>query len=216
MRTFRAKRDIAVFLLTGSIIAGLFMTSAGAHVGGSVTHLWGHLKSKVTRLVYTKSQSNARYLSKAGTAADSDKLDGSDATDFAPSQAEPWHDIAPADFGACWTNTGAAGRNVAGYYRDPYGVVHLKGSVKRLTAAECSVVIFTLPAGYRPVADENQVTSNMPVDSGPWGLATITIVRSNAPPFSGQVTFMDGDFQHGLFLDGISFRCAPAGADGCP
>jgi hypothetical protein len=39
--------------------------------------VWGHLKPKVTSTAHTKSQSNAKYLTKLGTAADSDKLDGS-------------------------------------------------------------------------------------------------------------------------------------------
>ncbi|MGI9020021.1 MAG: hypothetical protein ACR2G3_04845 [Solirubrobacterales bacterium] len=140
--------------------------------------------------------------------------------------AEPWHEITPAEFSSgCWANRNAAGRNTAAYYRDPFGVVHLKGNVRRFatdgpteTGIPCydKPVIFTLPPGYRPLGDEKQITSNDNSDY-PNGVATITIVRSNADPFSGRVTLDRGDPNfEGLFLDGISFRCGPSGQNGCP
>lgn len=59
----------------------MFISPAGAHVGGTVTHLWTqHIKPKVTALVYTKTQSNARYLGKTAKAADANLLDGVDSS----------------------------------------------------------------------------------------------------------------------------------------
>jgi hypothetical protein len=77
----RLKRDLA-FWCAGALIGVLLITPAGAHVGGTVAHLWGHLKPKVTALVYTKAQSDTKFLGKAQTAADADKLDGRDSTEF--------------------------------------------------------------------------------------------------------------------------------------
>jgi hypothetical protein len=36
-----------------------------------------------------------------------------------------------------------------GYFKDPFGIVHLRGTVKEMTSAYSS--IFVLPAGYRPL-----------------------------------------------------------------
>ena len=58
-------------------------------LGTSETHK--HIEPKLDDLVYTKSQSNARYLGKNATANDSDKIDGLDSTDFATSHVETWH-----------------------------------------------------------------------------------------------------------------------------
>lgn len=51
-------------------------------------------------------------------------------------------------FAAGWTNYGG-GFNAAGYYKDKFGFVHLKGLVKRTSGS--SVAIFTLPSGFRPI-----------------------------------------------------------------
>lgn len=50
-----------------------------------------------------------------------------------------------------WVNFGSTYAN-AGYYKDPFGVVHLRGLVKNGTAA-AGTAIFALPVGYRPIAD---------------------------------------------------------------
>lgn len=52
-----------------------------------------------------------------------------------------------------WANTGTYGGrtyNPAGYYIDPNGVVHMRGTIGSGTAATAA---FTLPAGYRPPYD---------------------------------------------------------------
>lgn len=78
----RHRRDVSLLLL-GGVLASVLITPAGAHVTQSVSHLWtGHIKSKVTSLVYTKTQSNARYLGRTATAANANLLGGEDSTTF--------------------------------------------------------------------------------------------------------------------------------------
>jgi hypothetical protein len=47
-----------------------------------------------------------------------------------------------------WSNVGA-GFQPVGFYKDPFGTVHLQGDVKRATGA-MHAVIFVLPRGYCP------------------------------------------------------------------
>ncbi len=48
-------------LIVGVLIGSALITPVGAHVGGSVAHLWNqHIKPKATQLFYTKQQSNSR------------------------------------------------------------------------------------------------------------------------------------------------------------
>lgn len=55
--------------------------------------------------------------------------------------------VAPTLINA-WANTGAP-YQLAGYWKDPYGTVHLRGRVDTgVTPSD----IFVLPAGYRPEA----------------------------------------------------------------
>jgi hypothetical protein len=61
---------------------------------------------------------------------------------------EGWHEIgAPGEpaFQGTWANFSANDTTTAGFYKDPFGVVHLKGAV-----TSGSQTIFTLPADYRP------------------------------------------------------------------
>ena len=49
-----------------------------------------------------------------------------------------------------WVNY-AATTNPAGYFKDPFGIVHLRGVVKDGTIP---AIVFTLPAGFRPQYNE--------------------------------------------------------------
>lgn len=63
-----------------------------------------------------------------------------------------WHligtDKNPA-FQNSWVNYDTTTNNAAGFYKDVWGTVHLRGVVKTGTPGAASVV-FTLPLGYRP------------------------------------------------------------------
>jgi hypothetical protein len=70
--------------------------------------------------------------------------------------AEPVHLVgAPGQpaFDLQWTNVGVR-NNVAyqpaGFYKDPFGTVHLQGDVWRPTSGATDAVIFILPPGYCP------------------------------------------------------------------
>lgn len=55
--------------------------------------------------------------------------------------------IDPSAFSAGWVNYGS-GYEDAGYFKDPWGIVHVVGLIKSGTVNN---VAFTLPGGYRPI-----------------------------------------------------------------
>lgn len=102
----------------------------------------------------------------------------------------------------------------AAFYRDAGGVVRLKGLVRRGTdvfpceddsfPGPISIDdIFKLPEGYSPAATAifANRSSNAPAE-----------LRIEA---DGDVVAMSGDYTW-VSLDGIAFRCAPSGQNGCP
>jgi hypothetical protein len=81
------RRFRLVAVLAAGIAIGVAMaaTPVSGHIGKSASHLWNaHLKAKTDERYYTKAQANARYLPTAGTAANSEQLDGLDSTAFLP------------------------------------------------------------------------------------------------------------------------------------
>lgn len=114
-----------------------------------------------------------------------------------------WTAIGAGDFTNSWTNYGGSAA-VAAYYRDPYGRVHLKGSIKNGTA---NTSAFTLPTGYRPEAELRFCTLGNGV------VAVATTVDT-----SGYVKcFTSDNAEHSL--DGVSFRTSTTTTQdrqGCP
>jgi hypothetical protein len=89
-----------------------------------------------------------------------------------------------------WLNYGGGFNNI-GYWRDPFGVVHLRGLIKSGTIAQAAC---TLPVGYRPQANELIVTAA----NGAFGFVNITSIGQVIPTApSSNVWFS---------LDGITFR----------
>ena len=165
---------------------------------------------------------NAAHAVSADSATNADTLDNKDSSAFAPVGSEGWH-LAPLNDGATgppggpvvchWTAYGG-GFSSPGYFRDPSGMVHLRGLTKAadgiFTCADLpSLRVFTLPTGYRPEADAalTTISNNKPgrinVRSG-----GDVEVEPNFPTFA--------DAKNWVSLDGLSFRCAPSGHDGCP
>ena len=75
--------------------------------------------------------------------SDSDQLDGHEATYFAEKTQESW--TAPS-FLNSWVNFGGV-NEPAGYFKDSFEVVHLRGMIKDGTIGQPA---FILPEGYRP------------------------------------------------------------------
>jgi hypothetical protein len=64
----RRWRTVALLAIGFSLATVMFATPAASHVGGTVDHLWGHLKPKADARYFTKGQAEARYVN-AGSAA---------------------------------------------------------------------------------------------------------------------------------------------------
>jgi hypothetical protein len=94
-------------------------------------------------------------------------------------------------FGTGWSNVGGSFQT-AGFYKDPFGIVHLQGDVKSTGA---SSTIFTLPSGYCPTALENFAAY------GNGGTAAGVAIRQS----DCQVVLVAGDNTF-IGLGGISFR----------
>jgi hypothetical protein len=129
---------------------------------------------------------------------------------------EDWHEV--TSFPLChvgapsyqWENAQGGEATVA-YFRDPFGLVHLRGSLKCAGTTSASYVIFTLPPGFRPGAAED-----FPVSQSFGAQENSVSIYSNGPLLLGQGSGPGSEPERLLSLDGISFRCEPSGKDGCP
>jgi hypothetical protein len=163
---------------------------------------------------------SATNATNAANAANAAQLGGQDASAYAPAGTEAvqpatLNDTAPHHI-CYWTNYGG-GQTDAGYYRDRAGVVHLQGLVVAhdgtLNACGDSpfdVTITYLPAGYRP-ANLNAlatVSNDKPGRVNVRGTDGEVSIEPSFPTFT--------DAKVWVSLDGLSFRCAPSGQNGCP
>ena len=172
---------------------------------------------------------HAKAADSATNAGDAAKLDGKDSSDFQAPGSDGWTPL-PLNSGSStgfgpgagclWTNYGG-NFNDAAYYRDQDGVVHLRGLVKANDGylppyyftcgafGDTDATIGTLPDGYRPAGRSLFTVSsqNKPgrVDAIPDGSVKI---EAGYPEYSAAKDYVS--------LDGITFRCGPSGANGCP
>jgi len=110
---------------------------------------------------------------------------------------EAWHEIgAPGQppFLNGWTNTGLSYVPAAGYYKDPFGVVHLKGDIK---SGIITTTAFRLPVGYRPGHELDEVILQSPGSGAdlyisPDGYVNVD-TGSNSTAFLDGVTFRVGE-----------------------
>jgi hypothetical protein len=176
------------------------------------------------------AQVNESSLGEVPFAVNAQFLEGQSAGQFAPAMAEDWHEVgAPGepqfeeDFngGCLWSNFDSD-HNSAAFFKDPWGIVHLKGLVKasddpdsgdgvcNSLLSPLDSIVFTLPAGYRPARKEVQATLSGSDEIGRIGIegdpasdfyfpGEVHIER-NAAAFTKAKSY--------LSLDGITFRAA--------
>jgi hypothetical protein len=145
-----------------------------------------------------------------------DKLDGIDSTGFVKGPVQAWREIGAAGqpgftqycLSLCydiWSNYDT-GHNSAAFYKDPLGVVRLKGLVKvgalpvlaiPISCDEMS--IFVLPAGYRPA--KTTIFTTLQNET----FARVDILPSGAVVMCGPFEVWAGDY---WLLDEIAFRAA--------
>jgi len=166
---------------------------------------------------------NESSLAQVPSAADADTLDGQAAGDFALAGSEEWQGLVlKSDPGAChWQNFGN-GFNPPAFFRDRAGVVHLRGMITAVdgTGSICGflspndtlILASALPPGFRPANTELVMitAANKPgrLDVSADGHLILGAAFGGYPSFA--------DLEIWLSLDGVSFRCAPSGSDGCP
>lgn len=115
-------------------------------------------------------------------------------------------------FGTCdgvgdaWGSFSPDVNNAVSYYRDPTGIVHLRGIAVKCGSA--TNTIFTLPAGYRPSRQEILPSFNSNFVAGSVSVSSTGAVGPFPAAAIGPGTW--------LTLDGMTFRCGPEGSDGCP
>jgi hypothetical protein len=118
----------------------------------------------------------------------------------------------PDAFGTCagvgdsWGSFSPDVNNSVEYYRDPTGIVHLRGIAVRCGAA--GGTIFTLPAGYRPGKQEIHAAWSSGANAVRLQIQGNGVVE----PLPAAIV-PAGSW---LSLDGITFRCAPPGDNDCP
>jgi hypothetical protein len=131
-----------------------------------------------------------------------DMLDGSDSTAFATKASEPVHVVGSAGepaFQNNYTNYGS-GFSTAGFYKDSTRIVHLRGTLKKLSGT-FDAAAFTLPAGYRPP----QILYMPAAADGGSGALQINTDGSVIPYcFTGLCTTGAGGV--GIGIDGLTFR----------
>jgi hypothetical protein len=88
----------------------------------------------------------------AQSANDAAALGGAPAASFAKSELEPVHVVGTAGEPSFGAGCGGFLGIPVGFYKDPFGVVHLRGYV--VGCASESTPAFTLPGGFRPQAQE--------------------------------------------------------------
>jgi hypothetical protein len=103
------------------------------------------------------------------------------------------------------TNTSSPYGRV-GYYRDPLGFVHLRGTAEHCPAGTNGEIteVFTLPQGYRPPFQFQEAG----VESSSTDAPTNVHIDAAGHVYAEAV--------HVVSLEGLNFRCGPSGSHGCP
>jgi len=112
---------------------------------------------------------------------------------------EPVHyvgDLGEPGFEANWS---ANAVKTVGFYKDGAGVVHLQGTVN--ASAGATPLVFSLPTGYRPAADQSLSASS------PFGGGAPAVVDPLLVSLNGAVQIqLSGSGARQRSLSGVSFR----------
>ena len=111
--------------------------------------------------------------------------------------------VCAPQIGDAWADLSPNVNNSVGYHRDPQGFVQLRGTAIKCNGANNTV--FTLPAGFRPTRQQIMVAIFST------GSGRVNIDQSGAVAADAAVPANTW-----VSLDGMRFRCAPSGANGCP
>jgi hypothetical protein len=98
-----------------------------------------------------------------------------------------------------WVNYAGSTDSLFGYFKDPGGVVHLKGIINE-TTANSHQVITTLPAGYLP---SRTLVFGITCATSPSAVAPGLLYISSTGPVSTDSSCNTGYF---VILEGVSFR----------
>ena len=156
-----------------------------------------------------------------------DNVTGDDVLESSLRQGTTWRLVGTAGqpaFGdhieCVWENYDSV-HSSAAFTRDAAGFVHLKGTLHPRdishpyscnSGTDLDRSVFVLPRGYRP-----QRRESMPVVGSKPDLSVFIDgpQLTEAPAGSVSIGGDDGGIPY-VSIDGISFRCAPAGVNGCP
>jgi hypothetical protein len=161
---------------------------------------------------HAASAASATNSSHAADADNATELGGVAASGYARAPAGPFHEVSDADLRVCagsdhWQNP--PGWATVAYYRDPFGVVHLKGAPTCTSAPSLGSFFFLLPPGYRPAAEELFAGPMVPA-----GSAAIAVLPNGSVEFGNTLSAAPAGTKVGL--QSVAFRCEPSGVDGCP
>jgi hypothetical protein len=153
MRETRARPSPAIVVAVLALVAALAGTAlAGTGAGTSAINkkkVKKIAKKQINKLAPGLSVAHASTAGNADQAANANALGGRPASAFASSTPEPFRRVGASgqpQFQNDWENAGSPFRTAA-FYKDPWGVVHIRGAVDGGLTGE---TVFTLPPGYRP------------------------------------------------------------------
>jgi hypothetical protein len=105
-------------------------------------------------------------------------------------EPKPW--IAVSAFLSNWTNYGA-GTSTCAYYKDAFGIVHVKGTV---TGGTVGTSVFNFPVGFRPVENAYFATQSASA------YALVAVIAANGD------LIMSAGATGGVSLEAVQFRAA--------